>query len=316
MKKIVSVILAAVMLAAVLTISVGAKGTCMFYDDFTTSFSPNNWVLRGGYDVCAFIWDHNNKYLYGEDDAVVLQSNYVDGGKMWKNHYYSIDVRVQEGGLGESESSNAIMQFQDLFQPGIKGPVYSYSIVLQTGEAYLVKEFEYTNADGNAEYSWVAIDTATVPGYIQIDPNADWFNMGMRITAGKIQCYFNEELILESEYDPNDVKLGRRFNKNTPDSTVGAFEYPLVFINYNNILNLDNFRVWTGDYDFTTTPGDVNGDGKADLLDATHYLKYIAGWKDIYTDIHQMDLDGDGGKNISDVTMLLKYIAGWNIKLG
>lgn len=316
MKKIISVILAAVMLTAALSVSVGAKGTCMFYDDFSTSFSPNNWVLRGGYDVCAFIWDHNNKYLYGMDDAIVLQSNYVDGGKMWKDHYYSIDVRVQEGGLGEADTSNVIMQFQDLFQPGITGPVYSYSIIVQTGEAFLVKEFEYTNADGNTEYSWVALDTELIPGYIHIDPNANWFNMGMRITEGKIQCYFNEELILESEYDPNDVKLGRRFNKNSPDKTVGAFEYPLVFINYNNILNLDNFQVWTSDYDFTTTPGDVNGDGTANLVDASHYLKYIAGWKNIYTDIHQMDLNGDGNKNLSDVTILLKYIAGWDITLG
>ena len=61
---------------------------------------------------------------------------------------------------------------------------------------------------------------------------------------------------------------------------------------------------------------DVNGDGSVNLLDVSHYLKYIAGWKNIYTDIHQMDLDRDGNGNISDVTVLLKHIAGWNITLG
>ena len=315
MKKFISVILIAVMLATALTIGVGAKGTCMFYDDFSNSFSPQNWMLRGGYDACAYIWDHNNKYLYGMDDAIVLQSNYVDGGKMWKNHYYSIDVRIQEGALGNSDTSNIVMQFQDLFQPGITGPKYSYIIIPQTGEATLEKEFWYTDEDGYEAYSWAIIDKSTTTTPIEIDPDGDWFNIGMRITAGKIQCYFNGILILESEFDPNDTKLGRRFNKNSPDTTVGAFEYPLVFINYDNVLNVDNFQVWTSDYDFTTTSGDVNGDGVANLLDASHYLKYIAGWKDIYTDIHQMDLNCDGSRNISDVTRLLQYIAGWSVTL-
>ncbi|MBE6709390.1 MAG: hypothetical protein E7578_09145 [Ruminococcaceae bacterium] len=315
MKKIISMLIAVIILSAALSTAVSAKGVCMFSDDFTTSFSPNNWMLRGGYDTCAFIWDHNNKYLYGQDDAIVLQSNFADGNKMWKNHYYSIDVRVQEGGLGASPNSNVIMQFQDLFQSGVTGPVYSYSIVLQTGEAYLVKEVSYTNEHGEEDFSWVAIDTAMLPSPVEIDPNAEWFNMGMRITEGRIQCYFNEELILESVYDPNDTKLGRRYNRNTPDSTVGAFEYPFVFINYDNILNLDNFQVWTGDYDFTTTPGDVNGDGKTNLADVSCLLKHIAKWKDIYTDIHQLDLNRDGNSNIADVSLLLKFLAGWDIKL-
>ena len=316
MKKLLSLILTLVILTAALSTVASAKGVCMFYDDFSNSFSPGTWMLRGGYDTCAYIWDADNKYLYGEDDAIALQSNFSDGGMMWKDHYYSIDVRIQEGGLSASGKSSIVMQFQDLFQPGIEGPTYYYIIALQTGKASLEKEFYYTNEHGEEDFSWAAIDTAILPTAIEIDPNGEWFNMGMRITSGKIQCYFNEELVLESEYDPNDTKLGRRYNQNTPDSTVGAFEYPFIFINYDNILNLDNFSVWSGDYDFTTTAGDVNGDGKTNISDVSRLLKYVAGWKNTYVDINQLDVSGDGKTNLADAATLLKHIAGWDTELG
>lgn len=315
-KKTISVFLTAVILFATLAIGVGAKGTTLFYDDFRTSFSPANWVLRGGYDACAYIWDHNNQYLYGQDDAVVIQSNFVDSNKMWKDCYISIDVRIQEGGLGESDSSNVIIQFKDLFESGIeKAPLYSYSIALQSAEAFLVKEFYYTNKNGNEEFSWVAMDKTELAIPIEIDPNAEWFNMGIRITKGKIECYFNGELIMESSYDPNDTKLGR-YNQNTPDKTVGTQKYPFVFINYNNVLNLDNFEVWSSDYDLTTLAGDVNGDGKVSASDVSRLLQNIAGWDGATVDKNQTDLNGDGAKNLGDATVLLKYIAGWNVTLG
>jgi len=312
MKRFFSIILVAALLFSVLAVGVNAKGTCIFYDDFSGGFSHSTWMLDGGYDACAFIWDQNNRYLYGQDDAIVLQTNHVRGGKMWKDHYYSIDVRVQQGGLGESDGSNVILQFQDLFQSKVSNaPVYSFSIVVQTGEAYLVKEFSYKDENGHDAYSWVAMDTAHLPGYIEIDPDAEWFTLGMRITEGKIQCYFNKRLILESSYNPNDTKLGK-YNQNTPDATVGTQKYPLVFINYNNILNVDNFQVWTGDYNFRTLAGDVNGDDKTNLSDVSRLLQYLAGWKDASVDIHQLDLNGDGAKNLSDAAALLKKLAGWN----
>ena len=316
MKKILSALLCVLIFCSVFTIGVSAKGQCLLSDDFSNGFSSGTWMRRGGYDACAFMWDQNNEYLYGEDDAIVLQTNYVDNDMLWRDYYYSIDVRVQEGGLGESDTSNVIIQFQDLYESGVKNaPVYSYSIIPQTGEAYLVKEFEYVNEYGNTEYSWVAMDKSYITGYIHISPNGNWFNMGMRVSDGKIQCYYDGELILESSYNANDKKLGR-YNQNTPDSTVGKQRYPFVFINYNHILNLDNFQVWTGDYDLKTLAGDVNGDGKTNISDVSRLLQKIAGWKNVLTDINQTDLNGDSSTNISDVTLLLKHLAGWNVTLG
>ena len=317
MKKLLSVILVAVILVSALSVAAEARGTCIFYDDFTTSFSPNNWVLRGGYDTCAYIWDHTNKYLYGQDDAIALQSNYVDGGKMWKSSYYSIDVRVQQGALGRTDKSSVVMQFQDLFQSGVNGaPVYTYNIILQTGEVFLEKDFSYTDTDGETSFYHSVIARATLSESIEIGPDAEWFSMGMRITTGTVQCYFNEKLVLESVYDPDDEKLGRRYNKNSPDSSVGAFAYPMVFLNYDNVLNLDNFQVWSSDYDFTTVAGDVNGDGNVNLSDVSLFLKYIAKWKNVSTDINQLDFNGDDISNVTDAALLLKYIAGWNVTLG
>ncbi|MBE6707902.1 MAG: hypothetical protein E7578_01500 [Ruminococcaceae bacterium] len=315
-KKTLSAFFVTMILFTLLAVGVGAVGTNLFYDDFSHSFSPANWMLRGGYDTCAYIWDHNNKYLYGQDDAIVLQSNFVDGGKMWNDHYYSIDVRLQEGALGRSDTSKVILQFKDLFESSIENtPTYSYVIIPQTGETYLEKELYYTDKNGDEGYTRVKIDRDVITDKIEIDPSAEWFNIGMRITKGAIRCYFNEKLILESVCDPDDTKLGR-YNQNTPDSTVGTQRYPLVFINYDNVLNVDNFQVWTGDYDFNTLPGDVNGDGKTNISDVSRLLQNIAGWRKATVDILQVDLNGDGSKNLGDATILLKYIAGWDVTLG
>lgn len=315
MKKIISAALSAVLLLGAMAFSATAIGTCHFYDDFSSGFSSKSWILRGGHEACAYIWDQSNRFLYGEDDAVALQTNFVDGGMIWKDCYYSLDLRIQKSGLNDSGSSNIILQFKDLFQSRIEdAPVYSYSIIPQTGEAFLVKEFGYTSAEGDG-YSWVAMDKTLVPDYIQIDPNAAWFNIGMRVTEGRIECYFNGEKIMEAVHDPNDTVLGR-YNQNTPDATVGTQKYPLVLLNIDNILNVDNVQVWTGDYDLTTTPGDVNGDGRVNLSDVSRLMQYTAKWNGITVDIHQRDLNGDGGVGLSDAARLMQYLAGWAVELG
>ncbi len=58
--------------------------------------------------------------------------------------------------------------------------------------------------------------------------------------------------------------------------------------------------------------GDVNGDGSCNIADASHLLKYVAGW-DVTVQKLSADTNCDGKLNITDVSGLLKYIAGWDI---
>ena len=58
--------------------------------------------------------------------------------------------------------------------------------------------------------------------------------------------------------------------------------------------------------------GDVNGDGKINLGDASLVLKSVAKWDDVKMNTEAADVTGDGKVNLADVSLLMKHIAGWN----
>jgi len=66
---------------------------------------------------------------------------------------------------------------------------------------------------------------------------------------------------------------------------------------------------------YNVTSGDVTGDGKVNLTDASGILKYIAKW-DISMNTVAADVNCDGKVNLTDVSMILKYIAKWDVVLG
>lgn len=59
----------------------------------------------------------------------------------------------------------------------------------------------------------------------------------------------------------------------------------------------------------TTLAGDVNGDGKVDILDAILLLRYIAEYEDENFISANADFNGDGEVDIMDAIALLKYVA-------
>ncbi len=65
---------------------------------------------------------------------------------------------------------------------------------------------------------------------------------------------------------------------------------------------------------FGVTPGDVNGDDKINLGDASLALKYIAKW-DVEVNTDAADVNDDDKVNLADVSLLLKYIAKWDVVL-
>lgn len=60
--------------------------------------------------------------------------------------------------------------------------------------------------------------------------------------------------------------------------------------------------------------GDVNGDGKVSLSDASLILKYIAKFE-VEIDTKLADVTGNGRVNLTDVSRILKRVAKWNISL-
>ena len=57
--------------------------------------------------------------------------------------------------------------------------------------------------------------------------------------------------------------------------------------------------------------GDVNGDGKLNLKDASLMLKVIAKYDGVDVDKAAADVTGDSKMNLADVALLMKHIAGW-----
>ena len=65
----------------------------------------------------------------------------------------------------------------------------------------------------------------------------------------------------------------------------------------------------------TSTPGDMNGDGEINSIDAVLLAQRLAGW-DVELDVSAADCNGDGEINAIDAVLLAQYIAGWDVILG
>ncbi len=68
-------------------------------------------------------------------------------------------------------------------------------------------------------------------------------------------------------------------------------------------------------FDTATEGGDINGDGKVNIFDASYIQKHIAGY-DGYADFTKVDtfiadVNGDGKVNIFDASRIQKYVAGY-----
>lgn len=324
MKKILCLAMTAVMLLSVFTFTVSAKGSVIFSDTFDKGFLPKNWITDPG--SCRFKWDSDNQCIYEYDNAKVLQSNYGRFGKWWDQFYASFDVQIRDfydlseyGGTAHTIS----LWYRDRMESKDNmGAVYTFTLDVETGYCTLVKEHEWKYYDENGvmadAYTKAVLSEATIEDFkMEIGDNAPWYEIGIRITEGKIECYFEQKLIISAEVDPEEPKLGD-YTMNSVDASVGSMKSAVLFLNSGNYLALDNFYVRTPDYDFVDVIfGDVNGDEKINLADVTKVLQYIAKWELADFNKDAADVNADGKINLSDATKMLKYIAKWeNINLG
>ena len=328
MKRIISMIIAMLMVASVFTVSSFAKGTLVFSDSFDEGFTGRNWLTKGN----KFTWDKKEQCIQGYSDAVVVESAYgIKNNKWWDKYYTSVDFRINDFDDNIPEQAYDIhtvsLWYIDLFESAElngteRGAVYWYTVEIETGRAYLRKEYEnfkYVDEYGvgqigniNAVIAECQLDTTIEFG--------NWYNFGYRITDGKIECYFNEQLVMSSSVEDGKVKYGNTY-ADSVDATVGSEKSCVVLWNCDanrlggNWMAFDNFEVWTPDYDFVVVdsiPGDANCDGVFDINDVTTLLQSIAGWDLETYDASAADVIGDDGNaDMNDVIYMLQTIAGW-----
>ncbi|MBP3378532.1 MAG: dockerin type I repeat-containing protein, partial [Clostridia bacterium] len=318
-----------------LVLSANAAGSIIFSDDFNMGFKPVNWIQGSS---CAFKWDKDSQCLIGYGDARVLQPNYsARDPKKWDKFYCKYDVQIRDfDDMEPTENVHTIgIWYRDLFEnpEGSLGAVYNFYIEIDgknedgtpsaTSRAYVVKDHTFKYKDENNILQDGRIDSviaeAEIETKIEVGEEAPWYELGIRVTEGNIQCYFNQELIFDLKPNAEDEKIGD-VAVNSIDATVGSHKSPVLLLASRERANLycavDNFEVWTPDYDFSaTTYGDVNGDTKINLADASLLLKKIAKW-DVTLDETAADVTGDGKINLADASLLLKKIAKWDVELG
>ena len=338
MKKILSVILAAIMLMSTLIISTGAKGTLIHSDYFDEGFLPRNWILKNS----AFEWDKKDEYIFGYGDAIVIESFFGNKfNRWWDKFYASIDFQVVDSDnlwdFLESKPQTVSLWYTDLMENGenggARGANYMFIVEVNTGKVRLHKDYTFSYKDefGITQQGSIIADIceAQLSEPLEIGADAPWYNIGMRVTDGKIECYFNEELVLSSSVEDGKEKVGTSdVFADAVDATVGSQKSAIVVFNGGGhgatylgqagFIRLDNFEVWTPDYDFVdVTYGDANGDGRINLADVTTMLKVIAKWELTDYDEAAADVNVDGTVNLADVTKLLRFIAEWvDVRLG
>lgn len=342
MKKITSLLLTLVMLLSVCAIGTSATGELIFSDNFDSGFSPKNWITS----TTKFVWDKDNKNIYGYGDAIVLETNYENNfNRRWDKFYASMDFKIIDDDnlhpITAERPHTVSMWYRDLMEDGENGgtsdAIYMFTVSVETGNVALHKyyDFSYYDENGNKQIGKVDADIAegNIGAPIEIGETAPWYNFGIRVMDGKIECYFNEKLVLSSSVEDGTEKIGP-VSVNSVDETVGSQRSAVLFFNggghlgteyfhlgATNYLLFDNFEVWTPDYDFVKAPevvyGDVNSDGNINLSDVSKMLQAIAKWE--ITDYNELaaDVNSDSTVNLSDVTTMLRFIADWvEIKLG
>lgn len=273
MKRIISFVLTAALLAGVLSVGVSA-GVIAYIDCgmitqfikycYAGNFYSDEFVAFG-YSG-AKILKTREIYEWNTYDAKIILSFCDDDMNKNPGQYLGLVCRLTDPRDDLPEDKVPCIKF---FYDVERG-----SFLLLSGEGYY-----YSDSDAVIGEVPMEIDTA----------GREWHNFGMSVNDDSIRCFYNGVMIFEYT-----------------DPAIGEETAPFVFINGGNFVQITAIKVTTPEYLY---PRDITGDDRVNLADVTVLLKSIAKWEGY--SITGKDYNDDGEVNLTDVAWLMQYIAGW-----
>lgn len=104
-------------------------------------------------------------------------------------------------------------------------------------------------------------------------------------------------------------KIGSLTFKVNDDAAFGTYTVEAYLV--------DGSCAVTGSLTFTVsdrTPGDADGSGEVDVMDALAIMQSIAGY-DVTVNAANADCNGDGAMDVMDALTIMQYIAGYDVTL-
>lgn len=236
MKRLISLIICAVLAAAFVPMTVGAAGMVLFEDHFNEA-NPDNWM----YDSSHFVVFEG--HLEGYRDAVVHQSQFDEdygGTKMWGNGTsFRVETWCYEDEYGDGTNMLKLWWADYFGGTWDNESRIVYYFGYRFGDHKLVLHADYAGEEA-AQYQ--PGDEDSVDLYevdfkeMKIDLAApEHFTLGMKIENGVIYCFCNDQLVITHQ-----AERGALCGTQGPA--------PVLLWNSGCYCGWDDFIVATSDY--------------------------------------------------------------------
>ena len=313
MKKIISILLAVMLVVSVAAVSFGAVE---YHPDGSYTVSNDTPTCEEAIKACNGGQLGEVQHIYFQLPAVVPGN---EENTTWTNHYNSTDLGLDYcqvcvywwGGIGSKWPDGT----------GVTWVGYKTKLVDKENRIY-----EATiPADGNTPL--IIWNNGVNAG---MDPEQPIFKYGRQLADANIEGAYEGDYDTLPEGTPNEDNM---------DQCISIINYDPSLIQHNPLTGFDNYGndwyVYYGDGcygEYPTSspnyhgkaascvnpehhhnkPGDVNGDKVVDVLDVLCIQYYLAGLdlpEGMNFDKLTADVDGDGYVSIIDATRIQRYLA-------
>ena len=238
MKKIISIILAAMMLAGISAVSVTAAGTMYVQSDFTDMDT-----LAQHFHAGAFFTEGDDGILHGYDEAKCLQT---------KGEWYVYDTAIKvcpaDDDMSDNERTFSLWYCNTNLEnygryDGTNYMKFGYNI----DEGYLFLGCGNLDGDGT-------VDLFPHKPY-EIEDETDVV-FGMSIDRQRIRCFINDELVFDYYDEADDYLIGMQDEFTVP--------VPHVYWNDGNYIQVKDVKISSPGYLFPYPSADEGTDAPAD----------------------------------------------------